>query len=470
MRHLAALLSGLLLFASDQPLVLWWLQGLALVPLFWALGPGAEPERAWKSGLAAGLGYGVPLLLVAGTSLPILVALLAGLVQWFLLSIVIVRVLPRGAWRGPLAAAAAVTLLELFTWRAVPMFGTAQAFVRPLSAAPWLVGFVAYTGVAGLVFAVTLWNAWLARVLVARERKPALLGLLALGLLLALPNWLRWTRPLGEPIQAAAMGWNSRAELEPAGVLGAIRRFAPEAQAGQAVLYVSPELGLNIPREGSEAAVAELGTVASQHGLTTVHGVWHAPSGENRALCFGTEGQLLASYSKTHLIPLMENYNAGSGALLSAPLKGPGIELGAMICQDDNFTDLARAYGRRGAKLLAVPTADWPEIKGFHLENAVFRSIENGYAVVRAASGGVSALISPRGELLATKDHVKAGPGLLLGSLPSGDGRVTVYARVGDWPMLILGLALFFFPTGRRGRGGRAGAPQAAEAELSGVP
>jgi apolipoprotein N-acyltransferase len=467
MRHLAALLSGLLLFASDQPLVLWWLQGLALVPLWWAIGPGAEPEGAWKSGLLFGLGYGVPLLLVAGTSPPILVAVLAGLVQWFLIGIVVARLLIWGPLRGPLAAAAAVTLLELLVWRVAPMFGTAQAFVRPLSAAPWLVGFVAYTGLGGLVFAVALWNAWLARALRAGERRTALLGLLALALLLALPNWLRWTRPLGESVPVAALGWLRSADLEPDGVLAAIRLAAADAEARGARLLVSPELGIHIPAQDSAAALAELGAIAAQHGLTTVHGVWHAPSGENRALCFGPQGDLLAQYTKTHLIPMMEAYNAGRGELLAAPLAGTAVELGAMICQDDNFTDLARAYGRRAARLLVVPTMDWPAISGFHLENAVYRCIENGYAVVRAASGGVSALISPRGELLAAWDHVQAGPGLLSGVIPCGDGRVTVYARCGDWPILVLSLGLLLYPRGRSRRSRAAGA---AEAELSGVP
>jgi len=56
-----------------------------------------------------------------------------------------------------------------------------------------------------------------------------------------------------------------------------------------------------------------------------------------------------------------------------------------MICQDDNFTDLARGYGRLGVPLLAVPTNDWPAIRAFHLQSSAFRAIENGYAIARAA-------------------------------------------------------------------------------------
>ncbi|MBL8751724.1 MAG: apolipoprotein N-acyltransferase, partial [Planctomycetes bacterium] len=76
-----------------------------------------------------------------------------------------------------------------------------------------------------------------------------------------------------------------------------------------------------------------------------------------------------------------------------------------------------------------------------------FRAIENGYAIARAATGGISALVTPRGEIVQQMDHIADGPGLLVGALPSGDGEPTLYARFGDLPMvglcvLLLGLAL----------------------------
>ena len=63
---------------------------------------------------------------------------------------------------------------------------------------------------------------------------------------------------------------------------------------------------------------------------------------------------------------------------------------------------------------------------------------------MRATSNGISALISPRGEIVARRDHTVEGPGaaVLTGELPLGDGFVTVYGRLGDWPMLVLSVGL----------------------------
>ena len=146
-------------------------------------------------------------------------------------------------------------------------------------------------------------------------------------------------------------------------------------------------------------------------------------------------GSCRLDYEKTHLIALVEGYKKGSGALQSCPVGG-GPRVGLMICQDDNFTDLARGYGRAGAALLAVPTNDWKQVKDFHLENSIFRAVENGYAVVRAASNGVSAIVSPRGELLARRDHFRDGPGLILARVALRGGP-TPYSLAGDWPPLV---------------------------------
>ncbi|MFO0277950.1 MAG: apolipoprotein N-acyltransferase, partial [Planctomycetota bacterium] len=79
-------------------------------------------------------------------------------------------------------------------------------------------------------------------------------------------------------------------------------------------------------------------------------------------------------------------------------------------------------------------------IRWFHLDSSILRAIENGYAVVRATSGGVSATITPRGEA-TVRDHVADDlPATVVGDLATGDGIPTVYARFGDWPVVALAL------------------------------
>jgi apolipoprotein N-acyltransferase len=106
--------------------------------------------------------------------------------------------------------------------------------------------------------------------------------------------------------------------------------------------------------------------------------------------------------------------------------------IGAMICQDDNFTDLARGYGRDQVPIVAVPTQDWREVAPYHLENSRFRAVENRYTVVRAAVNGTSAIVSPSGRVLARRDHFVDGDGLVVARLPQADGSLRLYSWF-DW-------------------------------------
>jgi apolipoprotein N-acyltransferase len=69
-----------------------------------------------------------------------------------------------------------------------------------------------------------------------------------------------------------------------------------------------------------------------------------------------------------------------------------------------------------------------------------------------AGSHGISALVSPRGEVIASCDHVAAGPQMVTGDVAMGDGSVTMYARCGEWPVLGL-CALLLALALRRRRG-----------------
>ena len=69
---------------------------------------------------------------------------------------------------------------------------------------------------------------------------------------------------------------------------------------------------------------------------------------------------------------------------------------------------------------------------------------------MRATSNGISAIVSPRGEVLASCDHTTVGPQLVTGDVPVGDGIATPYARFGDWPMVALAAALIAIAWRRR--------------------
>ena len=62
----------------------------------------------------------------------------------------------------------------------------------------------------------------------------------------------------------------------------------------------------------------------------------------------------------------------------------------------------------------------------------VFRAIENGVPLVRAAASGLSAAIDPWGRVLSMSDFYADGDRTMTAQLPMG--RIpTLYARTGDW-------------------------------------
>lgn len=446
-----ALVAGLLLCASDHPLHWWPLQFAALVPLWFALARRhAQQRRLWPLGLAFGCGYALPLVLVIGADPPILVAAGCNVVQWTLVAPLAGRLLARGPVLGAFGAAAVLTLAEITIWYAVPMFGTAQCFVRPLSAAPALVAFVAYTGVAGLVFASAALQALAARALSGPSRGRALLAAAAVAALVATLSGTRTARTLGPRVRVAAPGWGESHPGNTRNLLEVYEQWFADAATTGAALLVTPETGMVVGKDRRDAAIARLGGMAKKHGVAAAIGVWHDPTRDNRIWFFDAQGELRGEYRKSHLIPWLEDYVAGDGTLV--PLDLAGTKLGGMICQDDNFTDLARGYGRLGVRLMAVPTNDWAAIREFHLENSIFRALENGYAIARAASGGISALVSADGSVMR-KDHVATDTaGQLVMDVATGDGEVTVYARFGDWPMVVLSALLLLFGLRRERR------------------
>ena len=98
-------------------------------------------------------------------------------------------------------------------------------------------------------------------------------------------------------------------------------------------------------------------------------------------------------------------------------LKDSGIRFASLICFEDSFPGLAREFMKRGVDFLVVITNDaWFDRSSApyqHLQASVFRAIENGVSVVRAANTGVSAFITPLGEI-AERVHNQEGKDIFI--------------------------------------------------------
>jgi apolipoprotein N-acyltransferase len=131
---------------------------------------------------------------------------------------------------------------------------------------------------------------------------------------------------------------------------------------------------------------------------------------------------------------------------------------GVLICFEDIFMDLARDLADRDAKFLVVITNDaWfgkTSAPFQHLQASIFRAIENGISVVRAANTGISAFVSHQGRVLATVKDAKGEETFVMGQktfdLPLVAER-TLFRRGGHFfPYIAAGLFLILVMTRSR--------------------
>jgi apolipoprotein N-acyltransferase len=140
-------------------------------------------------------------------------------------------------------------------------------------------------------------------------------------------------------------------------------------------------------------------------------------SAGNRLMVFDSVGQKRGEYTKRHLVPLAERSPAGKGPLLVVDVDG--VRIGTLICQDDNFSDLALAYAVLGAQLLVVPTFEGPPaVAPYHLRNSALRAIESPIALVRSVAQGESAAIAPGGKIIDSFEPDRLGAGVMVTDVP----------------------------------------------------
>ena len=387
-------------------------------------------------GFYMGLGYTLPQMVLLRLPVPITAILMADLVGvMILLSLAAGLSLRRPAVLSAVVFAAAVTILDWANYTLLPMWGTAQSLGRCWSQWPRWIGFVSYTGISGIVFVLAALSAWIGLAIAHPPiRWRVVCATIALLSLVAIASQFGRS-PSTDTLRVAAVGYNSRQRpnqmcLEERQVLDQ-RLVEPISRAAEegARVVVFPELAFEFGQSNREQSIQTLCDTARRYNIAVVVGYFDSTENENRVLLIPPSGKRPLSYTKTYLTPF-EPFQKGTGRLQR--IRVDGVWIGAMICQDDNFTDLSGAYGRLGVGLVAVPTMDWKPVRYPHLQNSIHRSIESDYAIVRATVDGVSAIISPRGIILGRIDHFQSNETLLVADVPCGRG-LAPYARLGDW-------------------------------------
>jgi apolipoprotein N-acyltransferase len=121
------------------------------------------------------------------------------------------------------------------------------------------------------------------------------------------------------------------------------------------------------------------------------------------------------------------------------------------ICYEDTMADLIRKFAepRDGKKpidfLINISNDGWfnhsSELPQ-HFEICVFRAVENRLAIARSVNTGISGFISSNGQIsgVVSSGNRIFGPGIRGAEMQELkiDSRITVYSRIGDWPLIVM--------------------------------
>jgi len=160
------------------------------------------------------------------------------------------------------------------------------------------------------------------------------------------------------------------------------------------------------------------------------------------------------------------------GSIISSTSKGDravvvdtgNFKVGTFICYESIVPHIIRENTEQGAELLVMVTNDsWfgdSAALSQHLSHAKLRACENGRYVLRAANTGITAVVSPTGEVLCSTD---IGVQTTLEGFAAARSSRTLYSITGDLmaplSLMYLILLLIFDPTVRLIRSKKSAKP-----------
>lgn len=231
----------------------------------------------------------------------------------------------------------------------------------------------------------------------------------------------------GEGIKLALIQPNidQSVKLNPRGLyvmLDLLTSMSRNAYSFKPDIIIWPETAVTTFVDKDIAALSKLREVAGFNKCYLITGGFYENKGKifNSLFVISPEGLIVSRYDKEHLMPFGEYlpFRMMLYPLLKqtrffdedeSPNNNPVIlragkhKIGALICFESLFPDLALARGSKSDFLLTVTNDAWfGESAGayHHIAAAPFRAIENHKYFVQVANSGISAIVDPWGRFL----------------------------------------------------------------------
>ena len=350
-----------------------------------------------------------------------------------------------------------------FPWLAL---GYSQIPASPLA------GYAPVFGIGGVTLATAVTAGLIATLAIALAhrarlvRQPALYALLVLWAagygLLTVP----WTHPVGEPLTVALLQGNVAQDMKwrPDAVRSTLEGYLALARTTNSKLVVLPETALPLfLRDVPEDYLRALAEHAARNGGDVLIGVpegSHASGYYNSVISVGASQRQV--YRKWHLVPFgefiplrpvigwvvdtlsipLQDFSRGSAH--PEPMHVAGQRVAVNICYEDAFGEEIIRQLPDATLLVNASNVAWfgHSIAPYqHLQISQARALETGRYMVRATNTGMTAVVDPRGAVVAVAPQFELAT--VVHEVQGYEGA-TPYVRWGDAAMLALCAALVF--------------------------
>ena len=490
-----------MLFLCFPPAGWWPLAWVALVPWLVSARMSSRLGTALGSWLGGVVFFGALLywLYLFGVSVWVMVAVLLGVVMmvWGLLA----RWVGRLAWAPRMVGTAAVWCGVEWA-RGLGQYGFTWGWLA-YSQSPSLpvLSVAKFAGGLGLSFVIVLCNAAVAEAVVGILRRSSPGVAVARGLVGAVvvvgcvggAYLLAKSRPVGAgpSIRVAVVQGSThdtlRAEQVNEPLSDAEQRrdvatylsLTMQAAQQDPALVVWPESALpGAPGQNPWMASEVSGAARLSGAWLLVGGPYMDEGGRpaNSAYLYSPTGNFIARYDKVQLVPFgeyvpgrkwlpfLDRYHVRDQDFVAGaehhPLQAGTTAIGPMICFESIFPAIAWHLAREGAQVLVVMTNDaWfgrTAAAAQHQQIAVLRAVETGRWVVRAASTGISSIISPDGRVVAKTGLFE--PRVIEAEVPliSSSGAGERWGPVVAWGLMGLAIGFVIAPAAAPRRRGKA--------------
>jgi apolipoprotein N-acyltransferase len=471
--QVTSLLLGALCIFGFAPFYVFIIPILSLAGLFYLWQHTTSPKAAAELGLAFGLGFfiagiywiyislhdigGMPFWM-AGLATILLCAFLA------LFPAIVGYLAKRSGY--PLAGATILWVLSewvrswIFTgfpWLAV---GYSQAPFSPLA------GYAPILGIFGAGLAVTMTASLLVLIAQNRHRRLAFAAILAIWMIGGAASLVNWTIPIGKPIKVALIQGNIAQEMkwDESIAIQTVNQYLGMAKQAQAELVILPETALPLAIDlaqkdmAKDQLLAPFKNIAMQdHKAILVGAVSQkADTYFNTMLGISTL-DAVQTYHKSHLVPFgefiplksligwiyrdwlnMPLSDLSRGSHEQRPMLMAGQKIAVNICYEDVFGEEIIRQLPEATLLVNASNDAWygrSNAAEQHLQFSQMRALETGRMVLRATNTGATAIISNKGDVLATVPQFTT---VILNGTVQGYTGSTPFIRWGNWAIISL--------------------------------